>query len=265
MAAHSTTTHTDHRREAPPPADDPAAPLGDAGSATRRAPTLPPGRALVGGLLVTGAAVAAFLVASRAPAGPDTSYVVLARAVDAGRALTADDLDLVPLHLGDRLAAMALTSPRVADGAVPLRDLRPGELLLDHDLIGSVGIGGSTPTDVHELTIPVPVDRSPADIVPGDRVTVLATLGPADQERTVVSVEDATVLDVVDDDGLGSRTATLTLAIDDPQLVIDVAELSPAGTVTVVRTTRALDDVYPTRTLERASPPPPAPAPEATP
>ena len=255
MADHGTTTHTDHRREPPPLAGE-----------TRRTPALPSGRALVGGLLVTGAAVAAFLVASRAPAGPDTSYVVLTRAVDAGQALTADDLDLVPLDLGDRLAAMALTSPRVADGAVPLRDLRPGELLLDHDLIGALGIGGASPIDIHELTIPVPVDRSPADLVPGDRVTVDATVGPADQERTVVSVEDATVLDFVHDDGLGSRAATLTLAIDDPHLVIDVADLTHTGTVTVVRTTRALDDVYPTRTLGSASPvAPPAPAPEATP
>ena len=40
----------------------------------------------------------------------------------------------------------------------------------------------------------------------------------------------------------------LTLAIDDPAVVLDVAHLTQTTDVTIVRSTRALDDVFPPST-----------------
>ena len=60
---------------------------------------LPSGRAVVGALLVTVAAVGSFAAASRSDNGPDDSYLVITRRVDAGTPVRSEYLQLEPMQL----------------------------------------------------------------------------------------------------------------------------------------------------------------------
>lgn len=218
--------------------------------------TLPSGRSVVGGLLVTLAATGAFLVATSADAsGPTTGYVVLSTSIDAGGVVHTSDLVIEPMELADRVAERGLTSTDGVEGAVAMRDLRAGELLSADDLLASPDLDGRPIGAVHEITIPAPADRSPDQLRRGDRITVLSLVRDGDMPETVVAIEDAVVLGFEGGDGgFADDTVSLTLAIDDPAVVMEVAHLAHTGELTVVRSTRAIADAYPAGTTPRPEP-----------
>lgn len=206
--------------------------------------SLPSGRALVGAMLVTLASLGAFIAATSNDDGPDTRFLVTTRDLRAGDTLTAADVMFEPMTLSADLADRSLNSLVGLDGAVVLRDFRAGELIDVADVIN--GVDGATAADLHEITIGIPLERTPSSLTAGDRVTILATAG----DTTRVAVEDAPVLAVdrrPDQIGSSSR-GMLTLAIDDPAIVLDLAHLTQTTDVTVVRSTRALGDVFPPQT-----------------
>lgn len=204
---------------------------------------LPNGRALVGALLVTIGALGAFALATGGADGPATSYLVATRNLEAGAAITLDDVRFEPMELSPELAATTLNSTDGLEGAVLLTDLRVGELLDLADVIAAAEAGPDGLGDVHEITFGVPLDRTPADLAPGDRVTVLATHDGV----TRLAVEDAPVLAIdTQAERIGSSgRGILTLAIDDPIVVMEIAHLTQVAEITIVRSTRALDDVFP--------------------
>ena len=211
--------------------------------------SLPNGRALVGALLVTVAAVGAFAFASGGDSGPSTEYLVLLRDVEAGDSISAADVVFEPMTLSPQLADIAFESastdsPSTLDGATALRFLRAGGLLLAPDFRGPAQIGGTATTDIHELTLPVPLDRTPDLLTRGDRVTVLAY--DSRNEDTWIAFEDALVLAFnTYSDSIGSSSkGRLTLGISDSGRVLRGAHLSFLE-LTVVLTTRASDDNYP--------------------
>lgn len=204
---------------------------------------LPSGRAIVGALLVTIAAVGAFIAATVGDDTPDTAYLVLNEPIAAGAAVSVDMVEAVPMELSPSVAESSLVSTVGLDGAVALRDLRAGELLSAADLIATPVVDGEPIGSVHELTFGIPLDRTPAGILRGDRVTVLATI----DTQTQVAIEDALVLAIdTEPDSIGaSGRGVLTLAIDDPADVVAVAHLTQVADITVVRSTRAIEDVFP--------------------
>ncbi len=211
--------------------------------------SLPNGRALVGALLVTIAAVGAFVFSNRAESGPADEYLVLLRDIGAGGSVSATDIGSEPMTLSPELADIAFTPTRGEtaahlDGATALRFLHAGALLLAPDLRGAERIAGADTTEIHELTLPVPVDRAPEVLTRGDRVTVLGYDSRNDATWTVV--EDGLVLDYrTSRDSLGpSSHGLLTLALSDPERVLRGAHLS-FHELTVVLTTRAASDEYP--------------------
>lgn len=211
--------------------------------------SLPNGRALVGALLVTIAAVGAFVFSTRGESGPGNEYLVLLRDVDAGSAVNVADLAYEPMTLSPQLADIAFSSTRTdtaaqLDGATALRFMHAGALLLAPDLRAADPVPGTDTTRVHELTLPVPLDRTPEVLKRGDRVTVLAYDSHNDASWTVV--EDGPVLDYrTSSDTFGSSShGLLTLALPDPATVVRSAHLS-FYELTVVLTTRADDDDYP--------------------
>lgn len=209
--------------------------------------SLPSGRAVVGALLVTVAAVGSFVVATAGESTPDVSYLVAARPIDAGESVTVADFDIMPIELPDPVAATAVSSGGDIDGATILRDLRSGELLSIHDVLAASRAGGDVVVATHELTFPVPRSRASQSLVPGDRVTVLATLPSDIGSTTYVAVEHAVVVTwVTSGEGIGaSGSGVLTLALGEPETVMELAHMATEGEITVVRTTRAMGDVYP--------------------
>lgn len=216
--------------------------------ASRR--SLPSGRAAVGALLVTVAAVGAFVMATGPDEDPRTSYLVAVASVEAGAPVGGGDFALRPLGLSPDVAARALTDASGLEGATAVRDLAPGDLLTAADLIGAPAVSGRPAGAVHEIAFPVPVERISARTVNGDRVTVLTTASGGSggsSDLTEVAVEDGVVLSwVADADAIGgSGVGVLTLAVSDAETAIGLAHMVRTGDVTVVRTTRAVSDRYP--------------------
>ncbi|MEM8705652.1 MAG: SAF domain-containing protein [Actinomycetota bacterium] len=207
--------------------------------------SLPSGRALVGAFLVTVAALGAFAIATGGDDGPATRYLVTTRDIAAGDQLSVADVTFEAMTLSDDLASRALNSTEGLDGATALRDFRAGELIDVADVVGATA--GSEPGEtLHEVTFGVPLERTPASLVPGDRVTVLATVGG----ETRLTVEDAVLLEVDrQPDQIGSSgRGVLTLSVDAPETVMDIAHLTQIAEITIVRSTRAIADVFPTAT-----------------
>jgi len=209
--------------------------------ATRRG--LPTGRAVVGALLMTIAAVGSFSIATGADRGPDTEYLVLVDDIEPGDRVGADDVEFAPMILASDVAANALTSTVGLEGATALQFLRAGSVLDRRDLNGASFVGGAPVVGVHELTFPVSRDRAPAGLRRGDRVTVLAFDERASVLRT--ALEDALVLSYdAEAAGIGrSDEARLTLALPDAEAVVRATFWSYRP-LTIVLTSRALDDEY---------------------
>lgn len=240
-------------RQPSPPATTPlsaaAAPARSARSAARviaRRPGLPGGRAVVGALLVVGAGVATFALATGRDDGPSTEYAVLAHAVDPGQRIDAADVAWRPMDLDDEVAEVSFRAGEPLDGAVALAPLAPGQLL-QHGLVVTGDAASTLTTD--QVTIPIPVERTPPSLRRGERVTLLATYGSGADATTVVTVQSATVLAYESENGSigASSSARLTLSLSDPADVIATAHAAQVADLTVVRTndpSRALPGVY---------------------
>jgi hypothetical protein len=220
--------------------------------------SLPNGRALVGALLITVAAVGAFAAAASGDGTPTSEYLVITDGVEAGDVITATDVRFEAMTLSADVAATALQSDTGLEGAIALRDLHAGTILDERDVRDTAIVDGAPLVSVHELTLPVPRDRAPSALRRGDRVTVLAFSGADETLRT--ALEDAVVLGFDSDPaGIGSSDeARLTLALADPGLVTNATLLSYES-LTVVLTSRAIDDEYPTEVGNDDPPETPAP------
>jgi hypothetical protein len=212
---------------------------------------LPNGRAVIGALLVTIAATGTFALATVDDTGPDTEYLVVLDDIEVGDAIDLDDVAFETMQLSPAAGANALQSTRGLEGATALSHLRAGAILDVRDLNGAAFTDGRPVTGVHELTIPVPLQRAPSILHRGDRVAVLAY--SASDAMLHTAIEDALVLAFeADAVGLGATSdARLTLALERAGDVTALTRWSYQP-LTVVLTTRALDHVYPIRT----SPPP---------
>lgn len=207
--------------------------------------SLPSGRAVVGALLICVAGLGTFALTTTGDAGPDTRYVVTTRDIDAGEQLTDADVTFEAMVLSDELARRTINTLDGLDGATALRDLRTGALIDVADVISGTGADGAG-AQIHEVTFGVPLDRTPSSLVVGDRVTVLATIAGS----THLTVEDAPVLEIDrQPDQIGSTgRGVLTVAIDAPETVMDIAHLTQIAEITVVRSTRAIADTFPSAT-----------------
>ena len=198
---------------------------------------LPGGRAVLGGLLVTVAAVGTFAAYGDATAGPTTSYAVAAADLPAGHRIGPDDVSLRAMDLPSAVADRAFTSPDALAGAVALAPLAEGELVQ----AGALLPPGAGTEPAAELSFAVPADRAVnGTLRPGERVDVLATYGTGAAAETVVVVRSALLLG--NDEGqeaIGASTRVLTVALDDPDDVLALTHATRAGEVTVVRATAA--------------------------
>lgn len=211
-------------------------------------PSLPNGRAVLGALLVTVAAVGAFVSATSGRGDPDTLWVVVRRAVDAGSSIESADVTTRAIDLPSDVAANALSATSPVDGRVALVDLRPGDLIRDDDL-DDPGTSLSDLPSRHELAVPVERDRLDLDLVPGDRVTILVSLTVDGRAATLVATEDAPVVRWSSaDERIGhSGGGVLTVALADADSVMELTHLLSQGQSSIVRTTRAVNDSYPPR------------------
>ncbi len=196
---------------------------------------------MVGGLLVSVAVLGTWWTTAGADRRPTDRYVVAARSVGPGQRLTADDLRLAPVELGDALRSRAYADPRPLVGAVALGPFEPGDLVQS----GAVAPADASPDGPRSRELSFAVDASWAlagSLRPGDRIDVLVTYGEGAASTTGQVLADAVVarIDTTGGEGLGQvQGQTLTVTIDDPELVQATVNAARAGSITVVRATGA--------------------------
>lgn len=202
--------------------------------AIRRRRGLPGGRAVVGALLMTVAAVGVFLAYAGAEHGPTDDLVVTTRVVRAGEVLTADDV-------------------RVVAGELPNA---PGRSMFDtiDDVVGHVALGpiaagevvqaGSLTTDRasrpgHEVAITLPREQlAVGRLRHGERVDVFVTY----EDRTASVVRGAEVVQISgssDDSLTSNREVSIVVTVPTGEVVAALVHALRTGDVTVVRSTFA--------------------------
>jgi Flp pilus assembly protein CpaB len=203
-----------------------------------RVPGKPNGRTIVGGLLVSAAALAAYLAVSGAGASSQQSVVISRRALAVGERL--DSSTLATASVDTRTAELLRAFPSVdaLAGSVALAPIGEGELVQR----SAVLTGGPTePTRQFSF----PVDRERAlngDLRPGERVDVLATYGSGSDATTTVLARDANVIRVTDakSGSLGSSGKLIvTLALTSPDQLLNAVHAAQVASITVVRSTLA--------------------------
>jgi Flp pilus assembly protein CpaB len=192
--------------------------------------SLPPGRAVVGGLLIAAAAVLVF-AATMASAGARTgTYVVAARPLAAGTVVAPGDVTTARMALSPAARRLAFADPGFLVGRSLALGVEAGELLEQPMLV---------PADAQPALRPVSVSVDPASVAglqPGQTVDVLATTGSGGSSRVVVILRGATLID--ESAGSGSLSpggATLvTLGVASLSEVEAVVQAAQAGTVSLV-------------------------------
>jgi Flp pilus assembly protein CpaB len=133
------------------------------------------------------------------------------------------------LHPGDLRVAELAGDRRVLDGLVPERDLGA---VLGKRLAGSLPAGSplaqaavADQAAQTAFTLEVPTARALAGALqPGDRVTVLATFDAnSGSAQTSAIARGLTVLAVGQDNGPGTDTIPVTVALPDPSLASELA------------------------------------------
>jgi len=205
---------------------------------------MPSGRAVVGGLLVALAALAAFVAARGDQGGPTGSYVVVAHDVVAGTKLQANDLRTVSMDLPDALAHRAFTDVGAVAGRLTTSPLSDGELVQ-----ASAVLGGDAADSRYQLSVPVERSRALDGLIArGEKVDVLVTYGTGADGGTFVVAHRAEVLrvDQAERGALGAGSEMIiVLAVDSANDALAVTHAGQAGKVTLVRSTGSGSEVGP--------------------
>ena len=203
----------------------------------QRRAALPSGRAVVGGLLVAFAMVAAFVVAAGSGGGPRGEVVVATHPIAIGHQLELDDLRVEPVDLSDALASATFTNPGDLIGTVTVAPLTTDEIVGRSAI---VELGAKGPAG-HAFSFPVDRERAVnGHLEPGDRIDVLATYGSGDSARTLVVARGVQLIGI---ESAGSATlgsngkVVVSLSLDHADQVLAAAHAAEVAEVTLVRST----------------------------
>lgn len=200
---------------------------------------LPSGRALVGGLLVAGAAVGSIALSTSGGGPAEVTVVVADGTIEPGTGLGPGNLRLVEMALPAELLSGTYGDIPSLEGTVSRSRVADGELLQAGDVVESTAAQRAA-APAREFALRLDADRVVAGrLEPGDAVDVIATYGTGADAVTLVVLRDADVLSVqTSDEALGtSRSVLLTLALDDRASTVALAHAVDVAALNVVRTT----------------------------
>lgn len=195
---------------------------------------LPGGRAVLGGLLISVAAVGVFVAYSGASQDPAGHLVVAAHDIRIGDEIEPGDLRLVSADLPRGTAAASFDSIAMLIGRVTLAPIGEGEIVQ-----ASAVTSHRATSAVHEVAVTLPRKQlAVGRLKQGERVDVFVTY----DERTTSVVRGAQVVDIAgtDDRSLTSdREISIIIAVPSGDLVAALVHALRTGDVTVVRSTFA--------------------------
>lgn len=203
---------------------------------------LPSGRAVIGGLLVTAAALVVFTGYAGAGTEPRGRAVTVTGAVPSGHVLRGSDLSVAEVDLPDDTASGSFDSVEEVVGSVTLTPLAGGDLVQR----SAVHAGDADRPPAHEFSFPIAPERAVGGgLRAGETVDLFATHGSGPDAYTTVLARGAPVV-AVQDAGrstLAGGGLVLTLALTTPDQVLDTAHAAQVAELTVVRSTGvAVDD-----------------------
>ena len=138
---------------------------------------LPSGRALVGGLLVAGAAMGSIAVSTAGGDEAAIPVVVADGALEPGARLGPDNLRVVEMALPEALVAGTYGDIPTLEGTVARSHVADGELLQSGDVVESTSAQRAA-APAREFALRLDADRVVAGrLEPGDAVDVIATYG----------------------------------------------------------------------------------------
>lgn len=182
-------------------------------------------RAVVGAALVTASAFGVVFAHRAAQSPPETRFLVLTSAVEAGEVLDAHHLGSVAIDLPEAVDAVSADRSDSVVGRAAAHSLEPSELLTESALLDGdrFTVAGET-----EIAISVDPARTPVgQFATGDRVTVLSTAEAGTRE--LATGARVTRIDG-DDDGDASIGASTQLRIglalagmEEARAVVDAA------------------------------------------
>jgi Flp pilus assembly protein CpaB len=211
--------------------------------AVRRSRGLPRGRAVVGALLVTAAAVAVFAAYLDATGEPRTSYLVAAERLEPGTRFAERDqlvaaVTSAPLDLQPELAARAIPIEEL-DALVGWQVVAPlerGELLTRSAVVAEPEHGGA-----QAMSFALPRSAAVGGALrAGERIDVLATSGSGEQATTGYIVRGVPLLHVAAADAGalgGGGEVSLTVAITELDDVLALGHAINTASVFVTRST----------------------------
>ncbi len=212
----------------------PAEPKLGASRAIVRRPALPGGRAALGGLLITVAALGVFLAYRRGEGGPTTRVVVAAQEIRLGAVIEADDVQVVLADLPASTGATTFRTTTAVVGHVALGPIAAGEIVQ----AGSITADRST-SEVNEIAITLPrAQMAVGQLQAGDRVDIFVTY----DDHTASVARGATVVLIGNDRDrslTSDRELSLVVSVPSGDVVAALVHALRTGEVTVVRSTFA--------------------------
>lgn len=199
----------------------------------------PNGRAVVGGLLVTAAAVGVIAGSVGDDGARHQPVVVLREAVDAGEVVGADDVVVERAALPSSARSQTFGSVDEVVGLVAIAPLVTGDVVRRSALDEADAPRGGAERRRPEVSVALERDRAlSGHLRRGEAVDVIATYGAGGSAVTSVVAAGAVVrsLEEGGSDTLGSSgVLVVTLALTDPGEVLAVAHAADAAAVRVVR------------------------------
>lgn len=202
-----------------------------------RRPGLPGGRALVGALLMSLAAVGVFLAYTGASEAPRDALVVAARTIQVGEEITIDDVRVVRAELPRSIEEATFATTDDVLGRVALGPIEKGEIVqagaVTADRLGDRG---------NEVALTLPREQlAVGRLKAGERVDVFVTY----EDRTTSVARGAEVVQIAtsSDGSLTSdREVSVVVSVASGEVVAAIVHALRTGDVTVVRSTFAAPD-----------------------
>jgi len=193
---------------------------------------LPGGRAALGALLVSLAAVGVVLAYTGANASPSSSIVVAAHPIRPGERIDASDVRVISGDLPASTLAASFSSPADLVGRFALAPIGKGEVIQAAAVTGTSGTPGTS-----EIALSLPREQvAVGRLKAGERVDVFVTY----DDRTASVVRGAAVvqLGAESDRSLTSeREVTIVIEVPSGEAVAALIHALRTGEVTVIRST----------------------------
>ena len=217
---------------------------------SRRA--LPSGRAVLGALLITLAALGVLLATRLSDDSTFQNVVVATNNLGPGQLIEPDDVAVVRLRLDDQVRFVANDVNEVV-GSVTLGPVTAREFVVRSNVADM--LPNNVPNGLAVVSLPVDPANAPSTIAPGAVVSILATFTDNNEDVTELVADRLLVVSYgTDGDEFGADTNVLRVAVGDGQNAADLALAAETGTVSVVGITGASEVSIPEITSRGSEP-----------